>query len=296
MSNVLNLALKKDIFDELTNFRTNEIPIKKNDWWRKRLMDLDTGKFKNFDVACVSSGSSDKYNYPIDHIELKGDFYIITVVLPTVKESEMDFNSGYSEKVEEIVDDENKEEIVEPEIIEPEIIEPVQINPTVVDTVGNGVITDKKYTISPEAKELIIKRFIAKFNAEQKEDVSDIKDETMKLIDSFCAQKDVFVVNMPFVTIRNNGQIIGYHGGRRLIADRDSDVRIDFKKFELQKYAELSDVEFLMTVNKFLDDLLDGSYVFINQKYCGFETTHTGELILKIAVASKKKYLFRKYN
>lgn len=296
MSNVLNLALKKDIFDGLTSFRTNEIPIKKNDWWRKRLMDLDTGRFKNFDIACVSSGSSDKYNYPIDHIELKGDFYIITVVLPTVKESEMDFNSGYSEKVEEIVDDENKEEIVEPEIIEPEIIEPVQINPTVVDTVGNGVITDKKYTISPEAKELIIKRFIAKFNAEQKEDVPDIKDETMKLIDSFCAQKDVFVVNMPFVTIRNNGQIIGYHGGRRLIADRDSDVRIDFKKFELQKYAEFSDVEFLMTVNKFLDDLLNGSYVFINQEYCGFETTHTGELILKIAVASKKKYLFRKYN
>ena len=50
MSNVLNLALKKDIFDGLTNFHTNEIPIKKNDWWRKRLMDLDTGKFKNFDV------------------------------------------------------------------------------------------------------------------------------------------------------------------------------------------------------------------------------------------------------
>ena len=294
MSNVLNLALKKDIFDELTNFRTNEIPIKKNDWWRKRLMDLDTGKFKNFDVACVSSGSSDKYNYPIDHIELKGDFYIITVVLPTVKESEMDFNSGYSEKVEEIVDDENKEEIVEPEIIEPEIIEPVQINPVMVDAVGNGVITDKKYTISPEAKELIIKRFIAKFNAEQKEDVSDIKDETMKLIDSFCAQKDVFVVNMPFVTIRNNGQIIGYHGGRRLIADRDSDVRIDFKKYELTKYDYVSDLEFITIVEKFLNNLLSGNYVFINRKYCGFDTAVTGELILKIAIASRKKYLFKK--
>ena len=81
MANVLNLALKKNIFDELTNFRINEIPIKKNDWWKKRLMDLDTGVFKKFDVACVSCGSSDKFNFEIDHIEESQDIRALKILI-----------------------------------------------------------------------------------------------------------------------------------------------------------------------------------------------------------------------
>ena len=301
MANVLNLALKKDVFDELTNFRTNEIPIKKNDWWKKRLMDLDTGRFKYFDVASVSSGSSDKFEYVIDHIEDRGKNYVVVVVLPEIDELEEenvnveaeteDSDFDGSDFYEEVID-----ETIEPEVIESEVIESVTVNPVVVDTVGNVTTTRAKgLYLSPEAREAIVKRFTVKFNEEMKKAVEyDVKEEIFNIISAFCDNKDVFVVNMPFVTIRNTGQIIGYHGNRRLIADRDSDVRIDYQKYELTKYGYMSDLEFTTIVEKFLSNLLSGNYVFINRKYCGFDTAVTGELVLKIAVASRKKYLFKK--
>ena len=305
MANVLNLALKKDVFDELTNFRTNEIPIKKNDWWKKRLMDLDTGRFKYFDVASVSSGSSDKFEYVIDHIEDRGKNYVVVVVLPEIDELEEENVNVEPETEDSDFDgsdfyEEINDEVIEPEVIdetiEPEVIESVIVNPVVVDTVGNVTTTRAKgLYLSPEAREAIVKRFTVKFNEEMKKAVEyDVKEEIFNIISAFCDNKDVFVVNMPFVTIRNTGQIIGYHGNRRLIADRDSDVRIDYQKYELTKYGYMSDLEFTTIVEKFLSNLLSGNYVFINRKYCGFDTAVTGELVLKIAVASRKKYLFKK--
>lgn len=301
MANVLNLALKKDVFDELTNFRTNEIPIKKNDWWKKRLMDLDTGRFKYFDVASVSSGSSDKFEYVIDHIEDRGKNYVVVVVLPEIDELEEENVNVEAETEDSDFDgsdfyEEINDEVIEPEVIEPEVIESVTVNPVVVDTVGNVTTTRAKgLYLSPEAREAIVKRFTVKFNEEMKKAVEyDVKEEIFNIISAFCDNKDVFVVNMPFVTIRNTGQIIGYHGNLRLIADRDSDVRIDYQKYELTKYGYMSDLEFTTIVEKFLSNLLSGNYVFINRKYCGFDTAVTGELVLKIAVASRKKYLFKK--
>ena len=319
MANVLNLALKKDVFDELTNFRTNEIPIKKNDWWKKRLMDLDTGRFKYFDVASVSSGSSDKFEYVIDHIEDRGKNYVVVVVLPEIDELEeenvnveaetedsdfdgSDFYEEINDEViepeinDDVIEQEVNDEVIEQEVIEPEVIEPVTVNPVVVDTVGNVTTTRAKgLYLSPEVREAIVKRFTVKFNEEMKKAVEyDVREEIFNIISAFCDNKDVFVVNMPFVTIRNTGQIIGYHGNRRLIADRDSDVRIDYQKYELTKYGYMSDLEFTTIVEKFLSNLLSGNYVFINRKYCGFDTAVTGELVLKIAVASRKKYLFKK--
>ena len=300
MANVLNLALKKDVFDELTNFRTNEIPIKKNDWWKKRLMDLDTGRFKYFDVASVSSGSSDKFEYVIDHIEDRGKNYVVVVVLPEIDELEEENVNVEAETEDSDFDgsdfyEEINDEVIEPEVIEPEVIEHVTVNP-VVDTVGNVTTTRSKgLYLSPEVREAIAKRFTVKFNEEMKKAVEyDVREEIFNIINAFCDNKDVFVVNMPFVTIRNTGQIIGYHGNRRLIADRDSDVRIDYQKYELTKYGYMSDLEFTTIVEKFLSNLLSGNYVFINRKYCGFDTAVTGELVLKIAVASRKKYLFKK--
>ena len=292
MANVLNLALKKDVFEGIMAKTTNEIPIKKNDWWKKRLMDLDTGRFKYFDIASVSSGSSEKFEYVIDHIEDRGKNYVVVVVLPETDGYKEDENVSVDLEVE----DSDFYEEIKDEIIEPEVIEPVTVNPIVVDTVGNVTTASSKgLYLSPEARKEIINRFTAKFNEEMKKaDEYDVKEETIKMIDTFCNNEDVFVVNMPFVTIRNTGQIIGYHGSRRLIADRDSDVRIDYKKYELTKYDYVSDLEFVTIVEKFLGNLLSGNYVFINRKYCGFDTAVTGELILKIAIASRKKYLFKK--
>ena len=306
MANVLNLALKKDVFEGIMAKTTNEIPIKKNDWWKKRLMNLDTGRFKYFDIAIVSSGSSDKFEYVIDHIEDRGKNYVVVVVLPEIDELEEenvnveaeteDSDFDGSDFYEEINDETIEPEVIEPEVIEPEVIEHVTVNPVVVDTVGNVTTTRSKgLYLSPEVREAIAKRFTVKFNEEMKKAVEyDVREEIFNIISAFCDNKDVFVVNMPFVTIRNTGQIIGYHGNRRLIADRDSDVRIDYQKYELTKYGYMSDLEFTTIVEKFLSNLLSGNYVFINRKYCGFDTAVTGELVLKIAVASRKKYLFKK--
>ena len=301
MANVLNLALKKDVFEGIMAKTTNEIPIKKNDWWKKRLMDLDTGRFKYFDVASVSSGSSDKFEYVIDHIEDRGKNYVVVVVLPEIDELEEENVNVEAETEDSDFDgsdfyEEINDETIEPEVIEPEVIEHVTVNPVVVDTVGNVTTTRSKgLYLSPEVREAIAKRFTVKFNEEMKKAVEyDVREEIFNIISAFCDNKDVFVVNMPFVTIRNTGQIIGYHGNRRLIADRDSDVRIDYQKYELTKYGYMSDLEFTTIVEKFLSNLLSGNYVFINRKYCGFDTAVTGELVLKIAVASRKKYLFKK--
>ena len=65
MANILNLALKKEVFENLKNNVSNEILIDKSNWWRKRLMDLDTGRFKDFDTARVSCGSANKVDYAI---------------------------------------------------------------------------------------------------------------------------------------------------------------------------------------------------------------------------------------
>lgn len=301
MANVLNLALKKDVFEGIMAKTTNEIPIKKNDWWKKRLMDLDTGRFKYFDVASVSSGSSDKFEYVIDHIEDRGKNYVVVVVLPEIDELEEENVNVEAETEDSDFDgsdfyEEINDEVIEPEVIEPEVIEHVTVNPVVVDTVGNVTTTRSKgLYLSPEVREAIAKRFTVKFNEEMKKAVEyDVREEIFNIISAFCDNKDVFVVNMPFVTIRNTGQIIGYHGNRRLIADRDSDVRIDYQKYELTKYGYMSDLEFTTIMEKFLSNLLSGNYVFINRKYCGFDTAVTGELVLKIAVASRKKYLFKK--
>lgn len=301
MANVLNLALKKDVFEGIMAKTTNEIPIKKNDWWKKRLMDLDTGRFKYFDIAIVSSGSSDKFEYVIDHIEDRGKNYVVVVVLPEIDELEEENVNVEAETEDSDFDgsdfyEEINDEVIEPEVIEPEVIEHVTVNPVVVDTVGNVTTTRSKgLYLSPEVREAIAKRFTVKFNEEMKKAVEyDVREEIFNIISAFCDNKDVFVVNMPFVTIRNTGQIIGYHGNRRLIADRDSDVRIDYQKYELTKYGYMSDLEFTTIVEKFLSNLLSGNYVFINRKYCGFDTAVTGELVLKIAVASRKKYLFKK--
>ena len=301
MANVLNLALKKDVFEGIMAKTTNEIPIKKNDWWKKRLMDLDTGRFKYFDIAIVSSGSSEKFEYVIDHIEDRGKNYVVVVVLPEIDELEEENVNVEAETEDSDFDgsdfyEEINDEVIEPEVIEPEVIEHVTVNPVVVDTVGNVTTTRSKgLYLSPEVREAIAKRFTVKFNEEMKKAVEyDVREEIFNIISAFCDNKDVFVVNMPFVTIRNTGQIIGYHGNRRLIADRDSDVRIDYQKYELTKYGYMSDLEFTTIVEKFLSNLLSGNYVFINRKYCGFDTAVTGELVLKIAVTSRKKYLFKK--
>lgn len=329
--NVLNIALRKDVFEKLVNGETNEIPIKKNDWWKKRLIDQDTGVYKKFDIASVTCGSAEKFTYAIEKIELRGNKFIITVepfrwidnngdiVEPGDSDSDSDFDDGDSESdgIVEIKGTITREQLQNlkdsgfhvNEIPDQELLKPVKVNSIVINngfaevketfTIkddGSLETTGEKphYVLTDEQKRAIVERYVQRIKTELEEnETEDVKTRVLNLLDSFCEQKDVFVVNMPNVTIRFNGQIVGYHGGKKLIADRDSDVRMDFKKYELMTSYGIQDDDFLAEVNGLLDSLLKNNYVFINRKSCGFYTTTNDELVFRIFAISKKKYLFK---
>ncbi len=293
--NVLNIALRKDAFEKLINGETNEIPIKKNDWWKKRLIDQETGVYKKFDTASVTCGSAEKFTYAIEKIELKGNKFIITVepfrwidnngdiVEPGDSDSDSDFDD-FSEELK----DTNKN---------PELLEPTNVNPVTIGPDGS-VTQTVPHILTEEEKQAIIQKYIKKVQDQLTDDMEendvDVKTRVLNILDSFCENKDVFVVNMPNVTIRYNGQIVGYHGGRKLIADRDSDVRIDFKKHELvMMQYETNDDGFVKYINDYLDSMLKNNYVFINRKSSGFYVDANGELVFRIFAVSKKKYLFK---
>lgn len=276
MTEILNLALKKNIFEKVINGETDEIPIKKNDWWRKRLMDVDTGCFKKFDIASITSGSPDKTNYEINHIELRGDYFIVTIKKgPVNMETE---------------EDPVKKEVPVQTVIAPKP-EPVKTEPVVIESIP--VKTEYVKPVSVVKPEPVKKEEPAEKPTKQvKSDTPSIKTTIWKVFEKFCQLKDVYVVNMPSVTIRNNGQIFGC--SKRLIADRESDVKFNFKKEEIIQYYGESDDVFLGEIMAFMDNLLKNNYVFVNKNGCGFTTGPDFELIFKMTVITKRKYLFQK--
>lgn len=281
MENILNLALKKDVFNELKNGTTNEILIEKTNWWKKRLMDLDTGRFKKFDIACVTSGSSNKSNYGIENISLKDNTFVITI---------------------------------KPEVVEPETVKPVTIEPVIIvnDEAGDGNeliqnedrdIDDEQEELSTETEEesptevkeddeILEDDFQVDEQEEETKNV-DIKRVISNTFNKFCELNDVFVVNMPYVTIRPNGQIIGCK--RRLIADRDNDVRFTFAIKELVKYPNDSDSNFALQVVEYINKLLENNYVFVNKYASGFKEDRWGNLIFTVVATTRKKYIFPKH-
>ena len=126
---ILNLALKKEIFEGLLDGSLNEIPIKKSNWWKKRLMDENTGRFKDFMVVAATSGSSDKVYFEIKYIELREDNFIIGVKLINMDEGDSDGD---------IDTNLDNGEVIAPDVINPEIIEPAKINPVIIETDENG--------------------------------------------------------------------------------------------------------------------------------------------------------------
>lgn len=278
MAKVLNLALKKDVFDELTNFRTNEIPIKKNDWWKKRLMDLDTGRFKYFDVASVSSGSSDKFEYVIDHIEDRGNFYVIVVVLP---ENDVEEDESEIEIIEE------EKETIEPQQINPEIIEPEVVEPEVVENVEEEVHIKPNVTFDTIREDIIV----TKEGTAKVDEYSELKQSVISLLDVFCGLDNNFVVNMPFVTIRNNGHIVGTQF--RLRSTFDADVRIDYKKQEFPLLPGMSNDHYINIITSYMKRMMISNFVFINRKASGFKYGDDGGLVFVLYATGKRRYLLK---
>ena len=279
---ILNLALKKEIFEGLLDGSLNEIPIKKSNWWKKRLMDENTGRFKNFMVVAATSGSSDKVYFEIKYIELRENNFIIGVKLINMDEGDSDSD------VDTNLDN---GEIITPNIINPEVIEPVKINPVTIET-GNTntkIIVNVKENvgISQISQDITV----TKEGNVKIDEYSALKQTVLSLFDVFCNLEGNFVVNMPYITIRNNGQLVGTK--YRFHIEKDTDIRVDYTKQEFIKYEDVSDELFVNTIASYMKKLMISNYVFINKNASGFKYGPNGELIFVLYATGRRRYFFK---
>ena len=279
---ILNLALKKEIFEGLLDGSLNEIPIKKSNWWKKRLMDENTGRFKNFMVVAATSGSSDKVYFEIKYIEMRENNFIIGVKLINMDEGDSDSD------VDTNLDN---GEVIKPNVINPEVIEPVKINPVTIET-GN---TNTKIIVN--VKENVgISQISQDITATKEGNVkideySTLKQTVLSLFDVFCNLEGNFVVNMPYITIRNNGQLVGTK--YRFHIESDADTRVDYTKQEFVKYEDISDELFINIIASYMKKLMISNYVFINKNASGFKYGPNGELIFVLYATGRRKYFFK---
>ena len=282
---ILNLALKKEIFEGLLDGSLNEIPIKKSNWWKKRLMDENTGRFKNFMVVAATSGSSDKVYFEIKYIELRENNFIIGVKLINMDEGDSD---------SDIDTNLDNGEVITPNIINPEIIEPVKINPVTIETDESGnniakmiVNVKENVGISQISQDITV----TKEGNVKIDEYSALKQTVLSLFDVFCNLEGNFVVNMPYITIRNNGQLVGTK--YRFHIESDADIRVDYTKQEFVKHEDISDELFVNTIASYMKKLMISNYVFINKNASGFKYGPNGELIFVLYATGRRKYFFK---
>ena len=282
---ILNLALKKEIFEGLLDGSLNEIPIKKSNWWKKRLMDENTGQFKNFMVVAATSGSSDKVYFEIKYIELRDNNFIIGVKLINMDEGDSD---------SDIDTNLDNGEVIAPNVINPEVIEPVKINPVTIETDESGntiakmiVNVKENVPISHISQDIIV----TKEGNVKIDKYSELKQTILALFDVFCNLEGNFVVNMPYITIRNNGQLVGTK--YRFHIESDADTRVDYTKQEFVKYEDISDELFINIIASYMKKLMISNYVFINKNASGFKYGPNGELIFVLYATGRRKYFFK---
>lgn len=282
---ILNLALKKEIFEGLLDGSLNEIPIKKSNWWKKRLMDENTGRFKDFMVVAATSGSSDKVYFEIKYIELRENNFIIGVKLINMDEGDSD---------SDIDTNLDNGEVVAPNIINPEVIEPVKINPVTIETDESGntitkmiVNVKENVGISQISQDITV----TKEGNVKIDEYSALKQTVLSLFDMFCNLEGNFVVNMPYITIRNNGQLVGTK--YRFHIESDADIRVDYTKQEFVKHEDISDELFVNTIASYMKKLMISNYVFINKNASGFKYGPNGELIFVLYATGRRRYFFK---
>ena len=282
---ILNLALKKEIFEGLLDGSLNEIPIKKSNWWKKRLMDENTGRFKNFMVVAATSGSSDKVYFEIKYIELRENNFIIGVKLINMDEGNSD---------SDIDTNLDNGEVIAPNVINPEVIEPVKINPVTIETDESGNTISKMIVnvkenvgISQISQDIIV----TKEGNVKIDEYSALKQTILALFDVFCNLEGNFVVNMPYITIRNNGQLVGTK--YRFHIESDADIRVDYTKQEFVKHEDISDELFVNTIASYMKKLMISNYVFINKNASGFKYGPNGELIFVLYATGRRRYFFK---
>lgn len=252
-----------------------KFPLKKSNWWKKRLMDENTGRFKDFMVVAATSGSSDKVYFEIKYIELRENNFIIGVKLINMDEGDSD---------SDIDTNLDNGEVVAPNIINPEIIEPEKINPVTIETIVN---VKENVGISQISQDITD----TKEGNVKIDEYSALKQTVLSLFDVFCNLEGNFVVNMPYITIRNNGQLVG--AKYRFHIESDADIRVDYTKQEFVKHKDISDELFVNTIASYMKKLMISNYVFINKNASGFKYGPNGELIFVLYATGRRRYFFK---
>ena len=206
MSNILNLTLKKDVFESIRSGVSNDIFIEKTPYWEKRLTTPE-GEFKSWDIVRISSGSQEKLDYPIQTIALNiENQYMITVL--------RDANVVVGGDTDDI------NIVVERSI----------------DKIEQTLIVHKDGYVTPttEVKELL------------DEDVKKpYKERINELLDDFCKNQDVYVVHNSQVTIATDGRILGTNRRLNFRGDNDAridlrkDTIIKLKWMDDEQYVNL---------------------------------------------------------
>ena len=123
------------------------------------------------------------------------------------------------------------------------------------------------------------------------DEYSALKQTVLSLFDVFCNLEGNFVVNMPYITIRNNGQLVGTK--YRFHIESDADTRVDYTKQEFVKYEDISDELFINIIASYMKKLMISNYVFINKNASGFKYGPNGELIFVLDATGRRRYFFK---
>ena len=236
-------------------------------------------------VVAATSGSSDKVYFEIRYIELRGNNFFIGVKLINMDEGDSD---------SDIDTNLDNGEVITPDVISPEVIEPVKINPVTIETDESGntiakmiVNVKENVGISQMSQDITI----TKEGNVRIDEYSALKQTILTLFDVFCNLEGNFVVNMPYITIRNNGQLVGTK--YRFHIEKDADIRVDYTKQEFVKYEDVSDELFVNTIASYMKKLMISNYVFINKNASGFKYGPNGELIFVLYATGRRKYFFK---
>lgn len=275
MSDILNLTLKRDVYDGIIEGTTDKIIIDYSAWWNKRLKDIDTGRFKEFKVARISSGTDVKYDYDIVNIEQIKKCFVITLDNADSEEhlviEEPKTENETTETAETIIkpDDDSigTTEIDETELIEPEILEEPaeEINVNL-----------------PEETEEVVSTMV-----ETTESHDDSHNCIFDYLDDFYyKQTNVYCINSSNVSILNNGRVVGCN--KKFPVLMDCELRLKFQKFNV--FKKNADEDLTKSIISTLKYLYTGSYVFIKKDSCRFTKSESGEDMFEFYAVSVKKY------
>ena len=302
MSDILNLALKKDVYEGINSGTTNKIIIEWSNWWNKRLKDIDTGKFKDFDTVRISCGSAIKLEYSIENIEQINRDFVITVGKQSCGVSANDVQEN--EDVSEINDVENQLENTDN--IEQHNDLDVDISQEGDEYINSDASEDKETddesdedketddesdnSISQEGDEYINSDTNIDVSESNEDNNINLIDSINSILDDFCENNNVYVINAPVIRILPDGKIIG--SSKKLIVDRDCETRLPFEYIEIVKYKTMTDLDFLSNLNLKLNEYLTRKYyVFINRNICGFTKRGSGEDVLVLRLTARKSYI-----